>query len=117
MSSGSMPSGSGTLWANTNLYVGGRLIIDGATLGVSLQTYVAGNSVTIEKSGALLLDGGTVVSDTLNAGRIAGTGTIVGNLSNFGDVVPSVAAILSLIHNPGEKQGAAPSCAASCVTR
>ncbi len=84
-------SGSGTLWANTNLYVGGQVTIDGATLGVSQQTYVAGNSVVIEKNGALLLDGGTVISDTQNAGRIAGTGTIVGNVSNFGDVVPNAA--------------------------
>ena len=82
-------NGTGTLWANTNLYVGGQVTIDGATLGVSQQTYVAGNSVMIEKNGALLVDGGTLISDIQNTGQIAGTGTIVGNVSNFGDVVPN----------------------------
>jgi len=93
-------TGSGTLWANTNLYVGGQLIIDGATLGVSEQTYVAGNSVIIEENGTLLLDGGAVISDTENAGRITGAGTIVGNVTNFGDIVPNLGPVkLEIVGN------------------
>ena len=52
---------------------------------------VAGNSLVIGTSGTLLLEGGEVFSDTQNFGQIAGNGTIVGNVNNDGEILPSAA--------------------------
>lgn len=65
--------------------------INGATLGISQQMLVAGNSLVIGTGGTLLLEGGEVLSDTQNFGQIAGNGTIVGNVNNDGEILPSAA--------------------------
>jgi hypothetical protein len=79
--SGTVQVQAGTLNLTTVGTYGSVTIASGASLGVSTYTQTSGSTV---------LNGGTINGGTLgiNDGALSGTGTIYGNVSNGGQVIP-----------------------------